>query len=82
MRVDPRRRSASSPTAARSNGAQRTGTPPRAPQARTRDRTERDLRARLGAFYALNDEWQFTHVNDRAAELLGYTAEELVGENI
>ncbi|WP_254763517.1 PAS domain S-box protein [Natrinema marinum] len=34
------------------------------------------------AFYALDDEWRFTHVNDRAAELLGHDPEELVGENI
>ncbi|SEQ41200.1 PAS domain S-box protein [Natrinema salaciae] len=34
------------------------------------------------AFYALDDEWRFTHVNDRAAELLGYDATALVGEDI
>ncbi|THE63010.1 PAS domain S-box protein [Salinadaptatus halalkaliphilus] len=32
------------------------------------------------AFYALDEEWRFTHVNDRAESLLGYSAEELVGE--
>jgi PAS domain S-box-containing protein len=34
------------------------------------------------AFYALDDEWRFTHVNDRAAELLGHTEAELLGETI
>ncbi len=34
------------------------------------------------AFYALDDEWRFTHVNDRAAELLGYSRDELIGRNI
>ncbi|AEH37224.1 PAS domain-containing protein [Halopiger xanaduensis] len=31
-------------------------------------------------FYALDEEWRFTHVNERAEELLGYPREELVGE--
>ncbi|AGB32421.1 PAS sensor protein [Natrinema pellirubrum DSM 15624] len=34
------------------------------------------------AFYALDDEWCFTHVNDRAAELLGRSRDELLGRNI
>ncbi|QCS43046.1 PAS domain S-box protein [Natrinema versiforme] len=34
------------------------------------------------AFYALDDEWRFTLVNDRATELLGHSEAELVGENI
>ncbi|ELY75438.1 PAS domain S-box protein [Natrinema gari] len=34
------------------------------------------------AFYALDDDWRFTHVNDRAGELLGYDPAALVGENI
>ncbi|PCR90543.1 PAS domain S-box protein [Natrinema ejinorense] len=34
------------------------------------------------AFYALDDEWRFTHVNERAGELLGRDPAELVGENV
>ncbi|RZH67427.1 PAS domain S-box protein [Natrinema altunense] len=34
------------------------------------------------AFYALDDDWRFTHVNDRAGELLGHDPAALVGENI
>ena len=56
-------------------------------------RSERDLRAsteRLrklyggitDAIFVLNDEWQFTHLNDRAEEILERTEAELVGENV
>ncbi|MFC4549656.1 response regulator, partial [Halorussus sp. GCM10023401] len=34
------------------------------------------------AFYALDDEWRFTYVNEQAAEFLDRSAEELVGEDI
>ncbi|WP_137289619.1 PAS domain S-box protein [Natronorubrum halophilum] len=34
------------------------------------------------AFYALDESWQFTHVNERAEDLLGYDREELLGENV
>jgi PAS domain S-box-containing protein len=34
------------------------------------------------AFYALDEEWRFTYVNERAAELLDRPAGELVGETI
>ncbi|OLZ41721.1 PAS domain-containing sensor histidine kinase [Natrinema saccharevitans] len=59
----------------------------------TRDMTDRREREReleselqriLGrisdAFYAVDDEFRFTHVNDRAAELLQRSEEELLGE--
>ncbi|PSQ22218.1 HTR-like protein, partial [Halobacteriales archaeon QS_8_65_32] len=56
-------------------------------------RSERDLRAsteRLrklyggitDAIFVLNDEWRFTHLNDRAEEILERTEAELVGENV
>jgi len=32
------------------------------------------------AFYALDEEWSFTHVNERAEELLGHSREELLGK--
>ncbi|WP_162224189.1 PAS domain S-box protein [Halorussus salinus] len=34
------------------------------------------------AFYALDDEWQFTHANDRAEELVDYRGEGLVGRKL
>ncbi len=34
------------------------------------------------AFFALDDEWQFTHVNERAADFFGRDADELLGEDI
>ncbi|RKD88934.1 PAS domain S-box protein [Halopiger aswanensis] len=47
---------------------------------------ETELNGILGrisdAFYALDDDWQLTHLNDRAAELLGQPAEELLGREI
>ncbi|RQG94448.1 PAS domain-containing protein [Natrarchaeobius chitinivorans] len=33
-------------------------------------------------FHSLNTDWEFTYVNDRAAEFLGVDAEELVGKNL
>jgi PAS domain S-box-containing protein len=50
-------------------------------------RRERELESELGeiigrvtdAFYALDDEWRFTHVNDRAEHLIDYRGEGLVG---
>ncbi|WP_265110834.1 PAS domain-containing sensor histidine kinase [Halosolutus halophilus] len=51
---------------------------------------ERDLETELNeifgrisdAFYALDEEFRFTHVNDRAAELLQHDEEELLGKNL
>ncbi|WP_276256726.1 PAS domain S-box protein [Halomontanus rarus] len=47
---------------------------------------ESELREILGrisdAFYALDEEWRFTHINDRAAEFLGYPKEKLRGQVI
>ncbi|NEU56180.1 PAS domain-containing protein [Halorussus sp. MSC15.2] len=34
------------------------------------------------AFYALDDEWQFTHANERAEELIDYRGEGLVGRDL
>ncbi|MDF9747048.1 PAS domain-containing sensor histidine kinase [Natrinema salsiterrestre] len=61
----------------------------------TRDMTDRWERKReleteleriLGrisdAFYAVDDEFRFTHVNDRAAELLQHTEAELLGKSL
>jgi PAS domain S-box-containing protein len=50
---------------------------------------ERELETELGellgrvtdAFYALDDQWRFTHANDRAEELIDYRGEGLVGKN-
>jgi PAS domain S-box-containing protein len=48
--------------------------------------SERRVRAVLesisDAFYALDREWNFTYVNARAQEVLGRTADELVGHSI
>ncbi|MXV61263.1 PAS domain S-box protein [Natronorubrum sp. JWXQ-INN-674] len=51
---------------------------------------ERELETELGqilgrvsdAFYALDDEFRFTHVNERAEELLQHDEEELLGESL
>ena len=51
-----------------------------------RHRRERELESELermlgrisDAFYAVDEEYRFTHVNERAAELLGYSEEALV----
>ncbi|MFP8954760.1 PAS domain S-box protein [Natrialbaceae archaeon A-arb3/5] len=61
----------------------------------TRDMTDRrereqelesELQRILGrvsdAFYAVDDEYRFTHVNERAAELLQHSEEELLGEQL
>jgi PAS domain S-box-containing protein len=61
----------------------------------TRDMTDRwerrrelesELQRILGrisdAFYAVDDEFRFTHVNERAEELLQHTEEELLGESL
>ncbi|QLK25872.1 PAS domain S-box protein [Natrinema zhouii] len=61
----------------------------------TRDMTDRwereqelesELQRILGrisdAFYAVDDEFRFTHVNERAAELLQHSEEELLGEQL
>ncbi|QLG28209.1 PAS domain S-box protein [Halorarum halophilum] len=50
------------------------------------DELESELSEILGrisdAFYALDEEWRFTHVNDRAAELLQRSADELLGKSV
>uniref|UniRef100_UPI00374266E1 PAS domain S-box protein n=1 Tax=Halopiger aswanensis TaxID=148449 RepID=UPI00374266E1 len=47
---------------------------------------ESELREVFGrvsdAFYAVDEDLRFTHVNDRAAELLGYDEDDLLGERI
>ncbi|WP_440765271.1 PAS domain S-box protein [Natronorubrum sp. DTA7] len=61
----------------------------------TRDMTdryerERELESELqqvfgrisDAFYAVDEEYRFTHVNDRAEKLLQHSEEELLGENL
>ncbi|MCU4742026.1 PAS domain S-box protein [Halobacteria archaeon AArc-m2/3/4] len=50
---------------------------------------ERELEAELDeifgrvsdAFYALDDEWRYTHVNEHAADFMGRSREELLGAN-
>ena len=52
-------------------------------------RRERELESELSeifgrvtdAFYALDDDWQFTHANERAEELIDYRGEGLVGRD-
>ncbi|PGF14175.1 PAS sensor protein [Natrinema sp. CBA1119] len=34
------------------------------------------------AFYAIDDEWQFTHLNERAADIMQQSREELLGRNV
>ncbi|WP_135852881.1 PAS domain S-box protein [Halorussus salinus] len=53
-------------------------------------RRERELESELGeiigrvtdAFYALDDEWRFTHANERAEQLIDYRGEGLVGRKL
>ncbi|SDQ49806.1 PAS domain S-box protein [Natronobacterium texcoconense] len=51
-----------------------------------RRRLESELEEMFGritdAFYALDEDWRFTHVNGRAEELIDFTGEGLVGEHI
>ena len=53
---------------------------------RQRDDLESELDEVLGrvtdAFYAVDDEWRFTHANEHAVELLGADNEGLVGKDI
>ncbi|WP_049889824.1 PAS domain S-box protein [Natronorubrum bangense] len=53
---------------------------------RRKSELETELSEILGrvsdAFYALDESWRFTHVNERAEELLGYSSDELLGEVI
>ena len=48
-------------------------------------KTEAELESVFGrisdAMYALDEEWRYTFVNEQAAELLGYSSEELLGES-
>ena len=50
------------------------------------EQTRRDLEAmhsRISdAFYSLDENWEFTYLNDRAEELIDFTGEGLVGEHI
>jgi len=57
-------------------------------QQRQLERQKSELETELGeiferisdAFYALDDEWRFTHVNERAAEIVGHAPDELLGQ--
>jgi len=59
------------------------GVPADAPE---RDHLASELREVFGrisdAFYALDDEWRFTYLNERAEELVDYRDEGLVGRNL
>ena len=46
------------------------------------ERLENTLERIDGAFFALDEEWRFTYVNERAATLLDRSADELVGANV
>ena len=50
---------------------------------RRKSELETELSEILGrvsdAFYALDESWRFTHVNERAEELLGYSSDDLLG---
>ncbi|WP_082146706.1 ATP-binding protein [Halostagnicola sp. A56] len=41
-----------------------------------------EIRIRTDGFLALDEEWEFTYVNERAAEILGLDENELLGTNI
>jgi PAS domain S-box-containing protein len=44
---------------------------------------QREIYERItDAFYALDDEWRFTHLNERAEEILGRSEDDLLGECI
>jgi PAS domain S-box-containing protein len=53
---------------------------------RQRDDLESELRVVFDrvddGFFALDEQWQFTHVNDHAADLLGRSSAELVGRSV
>jgi PAS domain S-box-containing protein len=53
---------------------------------RERDELEHELATVFeridDAFFALDEDWQFVHVNDRAAELVGHSIGELLGQRI
>ncbi|WP_458185572.1 PAS domain S-box protein [Haladaptatus sp. NG-WS-4] len=53
---------------------------------RRKSELETELSEILGrisdAFYALDEEWRFTHVNERAEEITQHSAEDLLGGNI
>ncbi|WP_076609035.1 PAS domain S-box protein [Natronorubrum thiooxidans] len=53
---------------------------------RRKSELETELSEILGrvsdAFYALDESWRFTHVNERAEALLGYSSDDLIGEVI
>ncbi|PSQ09042.1 hypothetical protein BRC95_01965 [Halobacteriales archaeon QS_5_68_33] len=59
-------------------------------QERHLERQRDEIRAELGeifariddAFFALDEEWRFTHVNERAAAVLDRSAGELLGRNV
>ena len=53
---------------------------------RQRDDLDSELQEVFGriddAFFALDEDWQFTHVNQQAAELLDRSIGEIIGENV
>ncbi|WP_128475731.1 PAS domain S-box protein [Halorussus pelagicus] len=49
---------------------------------RETDRWDEVVERITDAFYALDDEWRFTHLNERAEEILQRSEEDLLGERI
>lgn len=49
---------------------------------RERERAERILERIDDAFFAVDDDWEFTYFNPRAEEVLGRPREEVLGENV
>ncbi|RQH01472.1 GAF domain-containing sensor histidine kinase [Natrarchaeobius oligotrophus] len=49
---------------------------------KTRDELEEMYGRISDAFYALDENWEFTYLNDRAEELIDFTGDGLVGEHV